>query len=111
MLNSNDLINKVKGRESDLIRFIDGSSVPGEFLTTIFDDYPESVNQFQFIQKRNYTLLIKYVPATDYSKNIVNKVIDVLKEMWKEKNIIIVSEEVKIIPHDNGKIRFIISEI
>lgn len=105
------LINKVKGRESDLIRFIDGSSVPGEFLTTIFDDYPESVSQFQFIQKNDYSLLIKYVPASVNSKKIVNKVIDVLKEMWNDKSIIIFSEEVKIIPHDNGKIRFIISEI
>ena len=105
------LINKVKGRESDMIRFMDGSSVPGEFLTTIFDDYPDSVSQFQFIQKSNYSLFIKYVPTSENSKEIVNKVIDILKNMWNDKSIIIDSEEVEIIPHDNGKIRFIISEI
>jgi len=105
------LINKVKGRESDLIRFKDGSSVPGEFLTTIFDDYPEAVNQFQFIQKNDYSLVIKFVPTSEKSQLVVNKVINVLKKMWLEKNLRIDSEEVQNIPHDYGKIRFIISEL
>ena len=105
------LINKVKGRESDIIRFKDGSSVPGEFLTTIFDDYPEAVSQFQFIQKIDYSLYIKYVPVSDKSILTVKNVISTLEEMWKDKDISIDYEEVEIIPHDLGKIRFVISEI
>jgi phenylacetate-CoA ligase len=105
------LINKVKGRESDLIRFKDGSSVPGEFLTTIFDDYPEAVSQFQFIQKKDYSLCIKFIPVSDKSIITVKNVIFTLEQIWKDKYVSIDCEEVETIPHDLGKIRFIISEI
>lgn len=54
------LLGKIQGRITDVIRFPDGSWVPGEFLTTIFDHAPEAVRQFQIIQNSDYSLTLRY---------------------------------------------------
>jgi len=55
------LLDKVKGRISDNIVLPDGTVMAGEFLTTIFDDIPESVKQFQIVQKKDRSLDLNIV--------------------------------------------------
>lgn len=63
------LMDKVKGRISDSIRLPDGTIIAGEYLTTLFDEYPEVVRRFQVIQRRDYSIDILVVPNVDYGNH------------------------------------------
>ena len=106
------LIDSVKGRKSDMFKLPDRSVLAGDYLTTLFDDFPEVVYAFQVIQKKDYSITIRVVPNrqhTDWSQildNVKNRLVD------KIRNQVPVNLEiVKDIPSDQGKIRFVISEI
>ena len=105
------LIASVKGRMTDMIRFPDGSSVPGDFMTTLFDDAPDTVAGFQVIQHSDYSLTLRYVPVGDVSIRQVEKVCEKLRQRFATYSINIRSEAVSAIGHDRGKTRFVISEI
>ena len=107
------LIDQVKGREGDNLIFKDGSFISSEFMTTIFDDDPELVKEFQIIQKKDYSIMLNYVPqknVVNFNKRL-NKILLPINEKLKNHETIIFSKEVKKIPHNKGKIRYIISEI
>ncbi len=100
------LMEHVKGRESDSIRFPEGGGVPGEFLTTIFDSIPECVKQFQIIQLENYSIKVLVVPSSEPAavENVAG-VIENLNETWP--SIEVELQWVRDIPHDDGKIRYV----
>lgn len=56
------LMDKVKGRVSDTLRLPSGACINGEYLTTLFDDFPDAVRQFQVHQRKDYSILIKTIP-------------------------------------------------
>lgn len=106
------LMDKIKGRISDIIIMPNGDVISGEFLTTIFDDFPTAVEIFQIRQFQDYSLEIKCVPSKDIK--LFEKVSEIVIENLKKKtnnsikiNINIVSE----ISHDKGKTRFIVSDL
>jgi len=70
------LMDKVRGRTSDLIRLPNGKSLSGEYMTTIFDDFPEAIRQFRVHQLADYSLNIWVVPNSDCQnlEAILNKV-------------------------------------
>ena len=105
------LIGKVKGRMTDIIRLPDGSSVPGDFMTTLFDDFPEAVAGFQVIQHADFSLTLRYVAANDSSALVVESVCEKLRKRFEKNAIIVNSEAVDCITHDRGKIRFVVSEL
>lgn len=107
-------ISPVKGRVTDSIKTPDGITLSGEYLTTVFDDHIDVVRQFQIIQKKNYSILIKTVVNTDQPKNVIDKILmqvrkDLLDKINNELSIeVVVVDKIK---HDRGKIRFIKSEL
>lgn len=106
------LIGSVNGRVSDVIRFRDGSFIPGDFLTTIFDDDPEVIKEFQVVQKRDYSLIIKYIPSNVFDCEArIRRVVERLTNRLSNHGILVSTEATTEIPHDRGKMRFIISEI
>ena len=104
-------IASVKGRITDVIRLPNGNCIPGDFLTTIFDDYPDAVNGFQVLQRKDFSLVVRYVPAGTHSSAIVASVCKKLAARLVGSPIEIFSEVVSEIPHDRGKTRFIVSEL
>ncbi len=55
------LLDRVKGRISDGIVLPDGTVLASEFLTTLFDDFTDSVKQFQILQRKSGSILVNIV--------------------------------------------------
>ena len=106
------LMDSVKGRISEIVKLKDGTSISGEYLTTIFDNYTDSVSAFQIWQKSNYDIAIRVV-LKDNSKNTLQALYDVQNNLKvKFKNSLIVEIiEVDEILSDRGKTRYIVSDV
>jgi phenylacetate-CoA ligase len=105
-------MDKVRGRVSDIIRLPDGSCVSGEFLTTIFDDQPELVRQFQVHQRADLSILVNIVPGRASAAPVVciQKAQAAVRALTRD-TVPVTVELVEAIPHDRGKLRFIISDV
>ncbi len=105
------LINSIQGRISDRIFLKDGSTVSGEYLTTIFDDYANDINEFQIVQSSYDLLEIKLIMPDIARFDYISKIVgEKLKQVTKN-TISIEFSLVKEIPHDKGKIRYIINNL
>ena len=56
------LMDKVRGRTTDIVKLPGGRCISGDYLTTLFDDYPDAVRRFQVYQKADYSIEILVVP-------------------------------------------------
>jgi phenylacetate-CoA ligase len=106
------LIDSVKGRITDCLTLPDGSKVSGDYLTTIFDDFPETVQAFQIRQGHDFSVRLLYVPSpgehrTDQAICFVKGELE--KRCRGQATVLI--QKVEAIPHDRGKLRFVISEV
>jgi len=100
----------VKGRISDLLTFPNGQSVSGEFWTTLFDDYPEAVEQFQVVQRIDQSLEIKYLPSSSERTNAVIEIVSGRVRKLINNCVPVKFSAVREIPADRGKTRFVIKE-
>jgi phenylacetate-CoA ligase len=107
------LMDYVKGRISDQIYFPDGTSVPGEYWTTIFDDHPNAIKSFQVYQRADYSVMVNYdrgnVSTEEYLKAIQS-----VGRMLENKlggRVALSFHETTIDNNENGKTRFVKSEI
>jgi phenylacetate-CoA ligase len=106
------LMAPVRGRIADSLPLPDGSAISGEYLTTIFDEYPMAVRAYQVYQHADYSITVKVVPNQEYadSTSVVEKIRAALSE--KVRNQVPVNTQlVSEILSDQGKTRFVISEI
>ena len=106
------LIDKIKGRVSDNIYTPSGINVNGAYLTTIFDRFPDLIESFQIIQKKDYSVVINCILSKDISVNDgrFNKI--------KKELLLKTKKEIKIefqfldsLVQDRGKLKFVISEL
>jgi len=102
------IIDKVNGRTTDIIRLPDGGCVPGDFLTTIFDHAPDAVSRFQVVQRKDYSITIRYIPSSADSEKAVAEVCAKLQKMFN--GVKVSAEAVGCIDSDCGKVRFVVSE-
>lgn len=106
------LMESVHGRQSDLIKLPDGSCLAGDYMTTLFDDFPNAIKGFQFYQFKDFSIELKYVPNIQNingNKELV-QVINNLR-IKTQNQISIKTKEVEEIAHNNGKLKYIISEL
>lgn len=106
------LMDAVRGRISDNLSMPDGSTLSGEYLTTVFDDFPDSVQAFQIVQRADHSLLVRFVAVSDRSET--NAALGaVCRELRHKTNgqVAVTVEEVEAIHHDRGKTRFVLSEL
>ena len=102
-------MDSVKGRVSDT--FILPSKARLNALTTIFDNCPEAVRQFQLHQQSDASIVIRVVPNNDYPDldNTLEKVrVAMAKSARYEVPVLI--EKVSNIPIQKGKLKFVISD-
>ena len=105
------LIDNVKGRVSDLVRMPNGNSIAGEFLTTIFDEFPDAVKEFRIHQKTDYSIVLTCVLGSNSNATqICEAKVGELRTLT-DNSINIELDIKEDIMHDNGKTRFIISDI
>tara|TARA_B100000787_G_C16199015_1_gene303312 strand:- start:2396 stop:3730 length:1335 start_codon:yes stop_codon:yes gene_type:complete len=104
------LMDKVKGRTSDNLTFPNGLVLSGEYLTTIFDNYTANVKQFQIIQKKDLSILVRVKLYTNKDATLITKVIE--NELGKRINnqVSLKLEFVSEIKQEKGKLKFIIKE-
>ena len=106
------LMDKVQGRISDRVLLPDGGVISGELLTTIFDDTPDAVRQFQVHQAADYSITIRVIPNPDYAGLAVRleavrcKLADLTGPV-----VTVRLESVREIPQERGKLRFVRSDV
>lgn len=105
-------IKSIKGRVSDSIYTPQGLYVDGDYMTTIFDDFTDYVDQFQIVQYEDYsiTIFVKVYNQSALVNDIFNKIKITLGNKVNNQ-IPITIKVVDKIDDDNGKIRYIISKL
>lgn len=106
------LMDSVKGRITDVVRLPDGTILSGDYLTTIFDDFPEAVESFQVFQADDYTVFLRVVPNKAYEgwQNVIESVGETLRSKTDGRAQVRI-KYLEQIPDDRGKTRFVISEV
>lgn len=100
------VIAPIKGRESDYLFTENGEKVFG--LNAAFDDYPDYVEGYQFVQHKDLTVTLKIVPRSGVSDKKINEIFIKIQSFYPSVRFNL--EIVDTIPHDAGKIRFIVRE-
>ncbi|MHC4255137.1 MAG: phenylacetate--CoA ligase family protein [Planctomycetota bacterium] len=106
------LMDKVRGRTTDLVKLPNGICLSGDYLTTLFDRFPDAVKGFQVRQKKDYSIQLIYIPSSD--TETLSRALKIIKNELMEKldsQVEITLKPVKNIAHDRGKLRFVISEV
>ena len=82
----------------------------GEWLTAIFDDYPDAVKGFQIRQKRDLSIELVVVPDKSHAsyKHEIGKVWDTLKRKTGQSVRLIETDN---IPTYRGKHRYVIKDL
>lgn len=105
------LIDSIKGRESESFVLPSGLVVNGEFLTTLFDNDPDLVRGFRVTQHRDASITVAYVQAQE-SEDACRRVDEIRARLSRQLNgeVPVVFEPVAELPHDRGKLRFVVRE-
>ena len=104
------LMEKIRGRVSDRLRFPDGRSIAGEYLTTIFNGSPMAVTNFQVFQHADGHVTLKCVLGSVPNGLSIAQATAKLLQTKAGNTASVQLEIVESIPHDRGKTRFVISE-
>ncbi|WP_405380795.1 phenylacetate--CoA ligase family protein [Maribacter sp. LLG6340-A2] len=72
------LMDKIKGRNTYLIETPTGKKIEDDFLNVIFDDFPNTILSYQFIQNKDYSVELHFIKI-DNAKNLAKVFEDVLK--------------------------------
>ena len=100
------IIAPVRGRESDYLLTKTGRKVFGQ--SNVFDDYPDFVEGFQFVQHKDLSVTLKVVPKSGAGNKRVQEIFRHIQGLYKDVDMRL--EIVDAIPHDAGKMRFIVRE-
>jgi len=103
------LLEPVRGRISDSLRFPSGAVVAGEGLNALFHPWPNAVRQFQVRQEADYSLTLRCVRGTDPDADAIMRGVAELLRGLSRGEVPVRLEVVDVIPHDRGKQRFIVS--
>jgi phenylacetate-CoA ligase len=104
------LLEKVVGRNTDIITTSDGSSLIVHTFTGIFEFFPE-IEQFQVVQNEIDTLLIKYIPSDNFNNSVLKKIEESFSEKTKSRIKINWEEVDKIDASKSGKPQIIVNNL
>jgi phenylacetate-CoA ligase len=104
------MMDYVRGRISETLELRDGTRVPGEFWTTVFDDFTNDVSAFQVAQQSHGAIQIRYVanPNGD-GDGAAQTVLERLRAQTRGQADIEM-RRVAQIPHRDGKVQIVIRE-
>jgi phenylacetate-CoA ligase len=104
------ILDYVKGRVCDHIYLPDKSFVPGEYWTTIFDDWPDAIKSFQVHQRKDFGIEVRYEPYLESADEAVSAVEKMLRNKL-QCPVQLRFIKMKIDNNENGKTRFVKSDI
>ncbi|QOD61504.1 phenylacetate--CoA ligase family protein [Polaribacter haliotis] len=105
------LLQKIVGRETDIIYLPNGKNMVVHSFTGIFEYIPE-VKQFQVVQNDLDSITIKYIKSNIFTEEILEKVTKELQKYIKDSNFSIIYQEVEFIaPSKSGKPQMIENNI
>lgn len=99
-------IDSVKGREVESFVLPSGKTINGEYLTTIFDAAPDLVRGFRVIQHKDLSITVEVVQGI---RDAVERVVAGFSEKIGGE-VRVDCKFVEEIPHDRGKIRYVVRE-
>jgi len=105
------LIQPVRGRISDVLHCPDGRIISGEFLTTLFDSFPDAVTAFQVHQRSDASIAVRAVPNKAFAG--LDAALESVRRTLQTKAGASVPVHISLIPHissDRGKTRYVISD-
>lgn len=107
------LLKSISGRITDSILTPSGIILESIYLTSIFDDYTDCVQNFRIYQKSDYSVEVLVVANKSKQKEAVDVLQKVKNTLQSKVNneIDISIKQVDEIQHDRGKNRYIISDI
>lgn len=105
------LMDSVRGRQTDMIKTPSGYEVYGDYLNTIFDEFPDTIRDFQILQAKDYSIKLFYVPVPGKDIDTVIKAVMYKMDTKLNSEIIIKPFKVDKVQQLNGKTPFIISHI
>jgi len=103
------ILDYVKGRRSQTLKLRDGREVPGEFWTTIFDEYPDAISSFSVHQQKDASIRIRYQPTKRWDNNVKKHITTVLRQVCGETTFELVVDDGT--PQDRGKLNYVTSEL
>ncbi len=104
------LLQKVIGRDTDIVRTKNGKLIVVHAFTGIFEHYKE-IKQFCVIQKELEGIIIEYIDGVDFQINVLDKIKESLLKYIDEEFYINFQKVEKILPTNSGKPQIIISKI
>lgn len=106
------LMDQIKGRVADTLPLPDGRKIDENYLTTIFDDWPNLVKQFQVHQHSDSSIDVLYVPAcVDNRLSIALKVVEERLTTVTRGLVPLKIIRVDGIPQTGGKLRYVRSDV
>jgi phenylacetate-CoA ligase len=105
------MLEPVRGRMTDVLRFPSGLVVPGEPMTAIFFAWPDAVRQFQVYQAADYSLTLRCVRGSDPNADAIMRDVAERLRATVQHEVPVRLEVVDAIRHDRGKQRIIVSEV
>ena len=105
------LMAPVSGRISEAFPMPDGSRVSGDFLTTIFDQYPDAIQGFRVHQAKDYSVTVEYIPRDEEVLRTALVAVRRSMEELTKSQVPIRFVPVESIPHDRGKTRYVTTEV
>lgn len=103
------ILDFVAGRVSDTITLKGGRKIPGEFWTTIFDDYTAEVSSFSIHQNKDYSIIVRVVPTPGWDSALSHALVLRLEKFVDGTPLRVITSSGEV--HDNGKLKFITSEV
>ena len=105
-----ELLKKISGRLTDILKFRDGTKVVVHFFTYIFE-FCSSFKAFQVIQPDYDHVIIKVVKSPEYSPNEEKGLLKTIQEAVGNDIHLEIEYVDEIPPASSGKRRFVISEV
>ncbi len=105
------LMDYVQGRVSDIVWLPNGSVIPGEYWTTIFDDFTEKIKSFHIHQHRDYSISIRYEPHKGADCSDVIRIVKARLMKKTDANLALDFVEADLDVSDNGKTRYVVSDV
>lgn len=103
-------IDNVRGRVSDAAVLPDGDVLAGEALAQTFSKVAEAVKQFQIYQHADHSITVKVIPRLAPDDPRIEQAVEAVRKSVRE-TVPVSLEIVDSLPHEGGKIRFIVSEV
>ena len=91
------LLQKVIGRDTDLIKTRSGKYMVVHSFTGIIEHYPQ-IKQFMVVQKDLNGIVVHYIPDRNFDKSILKEIESEIRKHLGEDEFFIVFEEVTHIP-------------